>query len=126
MADDPKNEKRSNSSNNNQQGSSWLMYTLLGVLVLMAAVSFVSSALFQEIRYPDLIELIDASQYADSSQSQLKENASGKKTITVDSEKYELSGLRDVAVDEKTVTGKVTVAKIVDGKPTTPRAPIPN
>ncbi|MFN7736026.1 MAG: ATP-dependent zinc metalloprotease FtsH [Pirellula sp.] len=121
MADDPKNDKRSNASNNNQQGSSWLMYTLLGVLVLMAAVSFVSSALFQEIRYPDLIELIDATHYADSSQTQLKENASGKKTITVDSEKYELSGLRDVAVDEKTVTGKVTVAKIVDGKPTNPR-----
>jgi len=97
------------------------MYTLLGVLILMAAMSFVSSALFQEIRYPDLIELIDATQYADSSQSQLKENGSGKKTITVDSEKYELSGLRDVAVDEKTVTGKVTVAKIVDGKPTNPR-----
>jgi cell division protease FtsH len=93
------------------------MYTLLGVLVVMAAISFVSNALFQEIRYPDLIELIDATRYADASQSQLEDNFSGKKTITVDSDKFELSRLRDVEVDDKTVKGKVSVSKIVDGRP---------
>ncbi|MFN7730941.1 MAG: ATP-dependent zinc metalloprotease FtsH [Pirellula sp.] len=121
MADDPKSDKRSGSNGGNQPGTSWLMYSLLGVLLLMAVFSFASTALFQEIRYPDLIELIDATKYADASQSQLADGAAGKKIINIDSEQFELSRLRDVVVDEKTVTGNVTVAKIVDGKPTTPK-----
>ena len=36
------------------------MYALLAMLLVMAAFSFVSSAIYQEIRYPDLIELIDS------------------------------------------------------------------
>lgn len=121
MAEDPKSDKRSGSNGSNQPGNSWLMYSLIGILALMAAFSFASSALFQEIRYPDLIELIDATRYVDSSQSQLAEDASGKKIISVDSKKYELSRLRDVVVDEKTVTGTVSVANIVDGSPANPK-----
>jgi hypothetical protein len=94
MADDPKSDKRSGSNGGNQPGTSWLMYSLLGVLLLMAVFSFASTALFQEIRYPDLIELIDATKYADASQSQLAEGAAGKKVINIDSEQYELSRLR--------------------------------
>ncbi len=118
MAEENKSDRRS--GNSSQPNNSWLMYTLLGVLVVMAAISFVSSALFQEIRYPDLVDLIDATQYTDSSQETIAENFSGKKIITVGKEKYELSRLRDVEVDEKTVHGKVDVAKIVNGEIGTP------
>jgi cell division protease FtsH len=121
MADDPKSDRRSGSSGNSPSSNSWLMYTLLGVLVVMAAISLISSALFQDIRYPDLIELIDATRYADASQSQLVDDFAGKKVITVGPEQYELSRVRDVEVDEKTVRGKVTVAKLVDGRPTNPQ-----
>ena len=69
MADDNKSDKRSNPQGNGQPGSNWLMYALLGMLLLMAAFSFVSTALYQEIRYPDLVELIDATKYNDSSQT---------------------------------------------------------
>ncbi|MFN6304843.1 MAG: ATP-dependent zinc metalloprotease FtsH [Planctomycetota bacterium] len=118
MADDNKSDKRTNSQGNGQPGSNWLMYALLGMLLLMAAFSFVSAALYQEIRYPDLVELIDATKYSDSSQNSLVEGFDGKKVITINKEKYELSQLRDVQVDKDTVRGKVKVTKIVDGKPT--------
>ncbi len=118
MADDNKSDKRTNSQGNGQPGSNWLMYALLGMLLLMAAFSFVSTALYQEIRYPDLVELIDATKYGDSSQNSLVEGFDGKKVITINKEKYELSQLRDVQVDKDTVRGKVKVTKIVDGKPT--------
>ncbi|MFM9061961.1 MAG: ATP-dependent metallopeptidase FtsH/Yme1/Tma family protein, partial [Pirellula sp.] len=121
MADDNKSDKRSNSQGNGQPGSNWLMYALLGMLLLMAAFSFVSTALYQDIRYPDLIELIDATKYSDSSQSSLVEGFDGKKVITINNEKYELSRIRGVQVDKDTVRGEVTVAKIVDGKPTSPK-----
>ncbi|MFM7517655.1 MAG: ATP-dependent zinc metalloprotease FtsH [Pirellula sp.] len=121
MADDNKSDKRSNSQGNGQPGSNWLMYALLGMLLLMAAFSFVSTALYQDIRYPDLIELIDATKYSDSSQSSLVDGFDGKKVITINNEKYELSRIRGVQVDKDTVRGEVTVAKIVDGKPTSPK-----
>jgi cell division protease FtsH len=121
MADDPKSDRRSGSGGNPQAGNSWLMYTLLGVLVLMAAISFISTALFQEIRYPDLIALIEATRYTDPSQTQLEPDSGGKIIINNESDRFELSRIRDVEVDEKTVRGKVTVAKIVDGRPTNPQ-----
>jgi len=124
MADDNKSDKRSNSSGNNPSGNSWLMLTLLAILLIMAAISFVSSALYQEIRYPDLIQLIDATKYSDETQSSLSDENAGKKTISIDGEQYELSRIRNVQVDKETVRGEVTVAKIVDGKPTQPRARI--
>ncbi|MCE2798842.1 MAG: ATP-dependent zinc metalloprotease FtsH [Planctomycetaceae bacterium] len=121
MADDNKSDKRSNPQGNGQPGSNWLMYALLGMLLLMAAFSFVSTALYQEIRYPDLVELIDATKYNDSSQTTFAEGSEGKKIITVNNEKYELSRLRNVQVDKDTVRGEITVSKIVDGKPATPK-----
>jgi cell division protease FtsH len=121
MADDNKSDKRSNPQGNGQPGSNWLMYALLGMLLLMAAFSFVSTALYQEIRYPDLVELIDATKYNDSSQTSFVEGSEGKKIITVNNEKYELSRLRNVQVDKDTVRGEITVSKIVDGKPAAPK-----
>ncbi|MFM7930218.1 MAG: hypothetical protein ACKO9Q_21130, partial [Pirellula sp.] len=64
--------------------------------------------------------MIDATKYSDSSQSSLVEGFDGKKVITINDEKYELSRIRGVQVDKDTVRGEVTVAKIVDGKPTSP------
>ncbi|MFM7930217.1 MAG: hypothetical protein ACKO9Q_21125, partial [Pirellula sp.] len=40
---------------------------------------------------------------------------------SINNEKYELSRIRGVQVDKDTVRGEVTVAKIVDGKPTSPK-----
>ena len=102
------------------------MYALLAMLLVMAAFSFVSSAIYQEIRYPDLIELIDSTKYTDASQSQLEEGSEGKKIITIDAEKYELSRIRNVQVDKETVRGDVTVSKIVDGKLTAAKSRIFN
>jgi len=79
MADENKSDKRSNSSGNTPSGNSMLMFTLLAVLLIVAAMSFVSSALYQEIRYPDLIQLIDATKYSDETQSTLSDENAGKK-----------------------------------------------
>jgi len=121
MADENKSDKRSNSQGNGQPSSSWLMYALLGMLLLMAAFSLASSALYQEIRYPDLIELIDATRYTDSTQTQLAEGSQGKKVIQVGTEQYEISRIRNVQVDKESVRGDVTVSKIVDGNPSPPK-----
>ena len=124
MADENKSDKRSNSSGNAPQSGSWLMYALLGLLLVMAAFSFVSTALYQEIRYPDLIELIDSTRYTDATQTQHPEEFPGKKIVTIDSEQWEISRLRNVQVDKESVRGEVDVAKIVNGKATAPKARI--
>lgn len=100
------------------------MLTMLAILLIMAAFSFVSSALYQEIRYPELIELIDATRYTDDSQSAQAPEFTGTKTISIEGQPYELSRIKNVQVDKESVRGEVTVAKIVDGQPTQPRARI--
>lgn len=122
MADDNKSDKRSNSGGSPASSNSWLMLTMLAILLIMAAFSFVSSALYQEIRYPELIQLIDATRYADDSQSTLAADFTGTKTITIEGQAYELSRIKNVQVDKESVRGEVTVAKIVDGQPSQPRA----
>jgi cell division protease FtsH len=124
MADDNKSDKRSNSGGSPASSNSWLMLTMLAILLIMAAFSFVSSALYQEIRYPELIQLIDATRYTDDTQSAQAPEFTGTKTITIEGQPYELSRIKNVQVDKESVRGEVTVAKIVDGQPTQPRARI--
>jgi len=106
-------------SNNANSNNSWVMYALFAALLILGAVNVVMSSMVQNIRYPDLIQLIENTQYQKDNPNALAEGFPGKMTIqsgTSATTKLEVSKLREVQVDDNTITGLVDVQAIAEGK----------
>lgn len=116
MPDESKPDKRPSSNNNQQQNSPWLMYTVFGGLLIAAAISIVNTSMIQQIRYPDLVDLIENTKYKVKNKFELEENYSGQTTVVINKTTYVLSKIRDVLVDKETITGVLTMTN-VDAQP---------
>jgi hypothetical protein len=84
-------------SNNANSNNSWVMYALFAALLILGAVNVVMSSMVQNIRYPDLIQLIENTQYQKDNPNALVEGFPGKTTIlsgTSSTTKLEVSKLR--------------------------------
>jgi cell division protease FtsH len=108
MSNPQKPEKKPNSSaNGNPPQNPWLMYTLLAILFLFGAITLVTNSMIRAIRYPDLIALIENTRYESRGSTALVDEASGELEIASGPSRYKVKNLRDVQVDEKSVTGTV-------------------
>lgn len=114
MPEPTKSDKKP-SSNNANPNNSWLVYVVFATLMILGAVSIVSSSMVQNIRYPELIQLIENTQYQKDNPAELNENKTGKIVTTSGSAKFEISNLRDVRVNDTTITGKVDVRPLIEG-----------
>ena len=123
MPEPSKPEKKPASSQNSTPNNSWLMYVVLTSLIIVGTISLVSSSLIQNIRYPDLIRLIENTKYKKSGSSEFDLDFAGTGMISLVSGNttQEISKLRDVLVDDSTITGTVDIKYITDGKPSTSR-----
>lgn len=92
------------------------MYTVFGGLLVAAAISIVNTSMIQQIRYPDLVDLIENTKYKVKNKFDLEENYSGQTTVVINKTTYVLSRIRDVLVDKDTITGVLTMTN-VDAQP---------
>ncbi len=121
MPEPTKPEKKPDPSSNSTPTNSWLMYVILASLFIVGTVSIVLSSLVQPIPYPDLIQLIEKTKYAEGSLGTLEEGYSGTISIVADTGTVEISNLRDVQVDDTTISGHVDVKSTAKGKPSSTR-----
>ena len=121
MPEPSKPEKKPDPSSNSTPSNSWLLYVILALLFIGGTVSIVLSSLVQPIPYPDLIQLIEKTKYAEGGLGTLEEGYSGTISIVADTGTVEISNLRDVQVDETTISGHVDVKSTAKGKPSSTR-----
>jgi cell division protease FtsH len=116
MPEPTKPEKKPAAGNNPAPNNSWVMYVIFATILVLGAVSIVSSSMVQNIRYPELMQLIANTEYEQNGSLELVEGKTGTIISKSGNTKYELSQLRDVRVDDTTITGYVDVRPIIDGK----------
>ena len=123
MPEPSKPEKKPASPQNATPNNSWLMYVVLTSLIIVGTISLVSSSLIQTIRYPDLIRLIENTKYKKSGSTKFDRDFAGTGMISITSGNttQEISKLREVLVDDSTITGTVDVKYVTEGKPSTSR-----
>ena len=122
MSEPVKPEKKPAPAGNATPNNSWFVYVVLASLFVVGAVSIVSSSLVQTIKYPDLIQLIENTRYEKGGAGKLEDGFSGLISLasgTSPTTTFEISKLRNVQVDDNTVTGTVDVKSTVEGKQST-------
>ncbi len=92
------------------------MYTLFALLFVFGAAMLISNSMVHAIRYPDLLSLIDNTQYAERGKTELVPGKTGEVEINSGSTKYKIRNLRDVQVDEKSVTGTIEIVPLENGE----------
>ena len=111
-------EKKSPSSNpSGTQPTPWFMYTVLAVLFVLGVVAVVSNSLTRAINYPDLLQLVENTKFSSRGSTELVEGSSGAVQFSDEQYTYEIRNLRDVQVDEKAITGRVDIARVITGSP---------
>jgi cell division protease FtsH len=118
MTENNKPEKKP-SQNSAANGNNWLIYVLLATVLIVGAINLVSSQLIQSIRYPDLIQLIENTRYRANDPTEMEDAFSGKvsiPSISAPNTVTEISNLRDVFIDDTSISGLVDVQTFVDGK----------
>ena len=97
------------------------MYGVFALLIIFGAVSLVSSSMIQTIHYPDLIQLIESTQYKKDNSGELVTGYTGTIQTVSGTTKLELSNLREVRVDDNTINGYVDVRSLAESKQSTLR-----
>lgn len=97
------------------------MYGVFALLIIGGAVSLVSSSMIQTIHYPDLIQLIESTQYKKDNSGELVTGYTGTIQTVSGTTKLELSNLREVRVDDNTINGYVDVRSLAESKQSTLR-----
>jgi len=92
------------------------MYGVFALLIIVGAVSLVSSSMIQTIHYPDLIQLIESTQYKKDNSGELVTGYTGTIQTVSGTTKLELSNLREVRVDDNTINGYVDVRSLAESK----------
>jgi cell division protease FtsH len=119
MSEPTKPEKKPSPKSSSSPNNNWLMYVLFATLLIVGAVSIVSNSLIQSIRYPELVNLIENTRYKKENPTELEPGFSGKTSFLSGASGTtvtEISKLRDVRVDDTTITGIVDVQTFTDGK----------
>ncbi len=107
MADSNDKEKRS--SDDKSKGN-WLWYLFIGSTLLFLVGSFLVNSATFSISYPDLLQLLDETEYVARRNFLLREGKTGTIVIAADIEgtrRDEISNIRSVIVHRDYVSGKV-------------------
>lgn len=114
--------------------SNWVWYLVLSSVILLSVGMFVVNNVIYRLKYPDLIELLSQIQYESKGGDQLAstrevidedgtirtEELDGKLTIQSVSNakrKVELTGIRNVQIDDTVVVGEIRKQVFEDGNP---------
>ncbi len=117
MSEPSKPEKKPAPNNNPNSANSWMIYAVLGILISISLFSIVNTSLTQTISYPDLMALIAKTRYVEPNSKELDPNFDGTLIVSSGNTKYQLSRLRDIRVDNKSISGKVDVQSLSEDKP---------
>ena len=117
MSEPSKPEKKPAPNNNPNSANSWMIYAVLGILISISLFSIVNTSLTQTISYPDLMALIAKTRYVEPNSKELDPNFDGTLIVSNGNAKYQLSRLRDIRVDNKSISGKVDVQNLSEEKP---------
>jgi cell division protease FtsH len=116
MSKESKQDKKpSNSGNSIPPQNSWLMYTLFALLFVFGAAMLISNSMVQAIRFPDLLALIDSTEYLERGKTELAPGKTGEVEINAGATKYKIRNLKDVQVDDKSVTGTIDIVPVENG-----------
>jgi cell division protease FtsH len=116
MSKESKQDKKPSSSGNSiPPQNSWLMYTLFALLFVFGAAMLISNSMVQAIRFPDLLALIDNTEYLERGKTDLAPGKSGEVEVNAGATKYKIRNLRDVQVDDKSVTGTIDIIPVENG-----------
>jgi cell division protease FtsH len=96
--------------------NSWWMYATLGLIIAIAVGMAIKNSLIRSIKYPELMELIDKTRYSKANPSERESDFSGSISVPIQNGKCEFSKLRDVLIDDTSITGLVDVVETLDGK----------
>jgi cell division protease FtsH len=91
------------------------MYTLFALLFVFGAAMLISNSMVQAIRFPDLLALIDSTEYLERGKTELAPGKTGEVEINAGATKYKIRNLKDVQVDDKSVTGTIDIVPVENG-----------
>ena len=117
MSEPSKPEKKPAPNSNPNSANSWMIYAVLGILISISLFSIVNTSLIQTVSYPDLMALIAKTRYVEPNSKELDPNFDGTLIVSNGNTKYQLSRLRDVRVDSKSISGKVVLQSLSEDKP---------
>ena len=117
MSEPSKPEKKPAPNSNPNSANSWMIYAVLGILISISLFSIVNTSLIQTVSYPDLMALIAKTRYVEPNSKELDPNFDGTLIVSNGNTKYQLSRLRDVRVDSKSISGKVDLQSLSEDKP---------
>ncbi len=92
------------------------MYTLLAMLVVFGTFTLISNSMIRSVRYQDLITLLENTQYVDRNSRELVEGKTGELQVSTDTANYIIKNVRDLQIDERSVSGLIDFIPIQDGK----------
>ncbi len=126
MSDSNEKDKRSGEE---KSKTNWLWYLLIGSMLVFVVGTFLVNSVTYSLSYPDLIALLDETEYTSRRSSELKPGKTGQITINVDvsaNKKDEISNIRSVIVHDTYVSGQIARRQIdANGTPLTPRTVMP-
>jgi cell division protease FtsH len=97
----------------------WLIYVLIGIMLVAMAGSMVVNATTYRLSYPDLVQLLKNTRYQERRSSKQAQGFSGKLDIPSEKNKdrvEEVARIRSINLDEKFVTGKLAYKLFVGGR----------
>ena len=94
--------------------SNWVWYLILSTILLLAVGAYVIGSNTYRMKYPELVQLLEQTQYPERGRPEVSALAgSGKITVPMsDGSQIELSGINDILVHETYVEGKVYRRKL--------------
>ncbi len=120
MASEDDQEKRGEGKSSN-----WVWYLVLASIILLSVGMFVVNNSILRLKYPDLVRLLQATRYAEKGSDELVDERTaegelrfpGSIRIRNGDVTSELSRIRNVRVDETTITGELLKRTLEKGRP---------
>lgn len=113
-SNDDGQDKRSGES---KTPGNWMWYLALIAVLLLTVSVFIVDSTTKQLLYPDLIALLENTQYVERGSERLQEGASGKIVVPMrmKADRMEVSKLSDVRVDKSVIYGQMTYRMIDNG-----------
>lgn len=118
MSSDDDQDKRGDGKSNN-----WVWYLVLASIILLSVGMFVVNNAIFRLKYPDLVRLLQATQYTEKGSDELVDERGaegellfpGSIRVRVGDVAYELSRIRNVRVDETSISGELLKGTLENG-----------
>jgi cell division protease FtsH len=126
MSESNDKDRRSNDEKNK---GNWLWYILIGSMLVFVVGTFIVNSVTYSLTYPDLISLLNETEYTERRTGILKPGKTGQITINADAagtKRDEISNVRSVIVHDNYVSGTIARRQVdANGNETAPRTTMP-